>query len=362
MEKVGEFVISSIIICLVFTSSSYYLTQTFGKDERLKSSRYGFVYEAIDHIDNDDSLSVVGIGSSMMNQAFDGQCLSEKSTSEISYYNLGISASRSYTDMMMIPRLASSSVDVVMIEVGVNLLFKVSGEDDPNTQRPEEYLEMRLRTDTMMQSDDDVQDWVDIILPHHKEWLNLNSIERTNQLREYARQGIESRLHHSVSEFTGITSTPHRIPEIGTSEYDRYLRTPTESWINDGIDFMSKEELAEYNRSLESGSAYWPLAEGTANHEALYYEVETLTKAGKKVVIVTFPHYREVYKHLKPGQWDGFNSTLDTLGNYDVDFINYTFDKSWQYYHFRDRNHLDPDGRKEFCKRVAPRIEGLLVV
>ena len=124
---------------------------------------------------------------------------------------------------------------------------------------------------------------------------------------------------------------------------------------------MTKEELNQYNESLKSGSSYRPLANGTANHEALFYEVETLLAAGKQVVIVTLPHYKDVYKHLDEGQWDGFNETLRDLGEYDVSFLNYTFDMSWQYSHFRDHNHLDSDGRKEFCRRVAPEIEQLLV-
>ena len=51
---------------------------------------------------------------------------------------------------------------------------------------------------------------------------------------------------------------------------------------------MTKEELDQYNESLKSGSSYRPFANGTANHEALFYEVETLLAAGKQVVIVTY--------------------------------------------------------------------------
>jgi hypothetical protein len=294
-----------------------------------------------------------------MEQAFDGNCMANNTSNDIAFYNLGMAASRSYTDMMMIPRLASSTVDVVMIEVGVNLLFQMDFEKEQLRENPDHYVEMRLRIGTMMQEEQDKGDWIDIVLPEHREWLDLNTIQRAEDLQDYTRVGIENHLRSSVSNVYDIGLTQNKIPSPDSDEYDDYLRTPRSPTSK--IDFMTKEELDQYNESLESGSSYRPLANGTANHEALFYEVETLLAAGKKVVIVTLPHYKEVYKHLDDGQWDGFNETLQDLGEYDVSFLNYTFDTSWQYYHFGDRNHLDSDGRKEFCKRVAPEIEQLLV-
>jgi hypothetical protein len=361
MEKWSEFFVSICIISLVFTSSSFILTSTIGKEEALTSTRYSFVYEAIDHINDDNTLSVVGIGSSMMEQAFDGNCMTNNSNNNIAFYNLGMPASRSYTDMMMIPRLSASSVDLVMIEVGVNLLFMMDYEKENVREDPDNYVEMRLRIGTMMQEEQDIGGWVNIILPEHKAWLDINSIQRAEDLQYYTQIGLENHLRTSVSNVYDIGLTPKKIPSLGSERYDDYLRTPTGSWANTGIDFMTKEELNQYNESLKSGSSYRPLANGTANHEALFYEVETLLAAGKQVVIVTLPHYKDVYKHLDEGQWDGFNETLRDLGEYDVSFLNYTFDMSWQYSHFRDHNHLDSDGRKEFCRRVAPEIEQLLV-
>ena len=361
MERWSEFIVSVFVICLVFTSSSYLLTNTIGKEESLTSTRYSFVYEAIDYIDEDNKLSVVGIGSSMMEQAFDGNCMANNSNGDIAFYNLGMAASRSYTDMMMIPRLSASSVDLVMIEVGVNLLFKMDYEKENVGEDPDHYVEMRLRIGTLMQEERDKGEWVDIILPEHKEWLDLNPFQRAEDLRYYTQVGLENHLRSYAANLYDVGLTPKKIPSPDSHEYGDYLRTPRDPAVPSQIDYMTKEELNQYNESLKSGSSYRPLANGTANHEALFYEVETLLAAGKQVVIVTLPHYKEVYKYLDEGQWDGFNETLQDLGEYDVSFLNYTFDTSWQYYHFGDRNHLDSDGRKEFCKRVAPEIEQLLV-
>jgi len=360
VEKIGEFIASVCISFLVFTSSSYFFINTIGKEEALTSTRYGFVYEAINHIDDDGSPSVVGIGSSMLEQAFDGNCMSERNTGEITFYNLGMAASRPYTDMMMIPRLASSSVDVVMIEVGVNLLFKMDYEKEKLPEDPDSYVEMRFRIGTMMQEERDIGGWIDIVIPEHKEWLNLDVIERSQSLQEYTRIGLENQLLSYTEKVFDFGINSRNIPSPDSKDFDAYLRSP--KWPGGGIDDMTNEELNDYNKSLENRSNYTPYSNGTANHAALFYEVETLLEAGKKVVIVTMPHYPVVYEHLKPGQWDGFNATLRDLGAYDVEFLNYTFDNSWQYYHFRDRNHLGADGREEFCNRVAPFIEDLLVV
>ena len=269
MEKWSEFIVSVCIICLIFTSSSYILTDTIGKEEALTSTRYGFVYEAIDHIDDDNTLSVVGIGSSMMEQAFDGNCMKNNTGDDIAFYNLGMAASRSYTDMMMIPRLASSTVDVVMIEVGVNLLFQMDFEKEQLRENPDYYVEMRLRIGTMMQEEQDKGDWIDIVLPEHRKWLDLNAIQRAEDLQDYTRVGIENHLRSSVSNVYDIGLTANKIPSPDSDEYDDYLQTPRSSTAPSKIDSMTKEELDQYNESLESGSSYRPLANGTANFNHL---------------------------------------------------------------------------------------------
>ena len=129
-----------------------------------------------------------------------------------------------------------------------------------------------------MQQEQDKGEWIDIILPEHKEWLNLNSIQRSEELRYYTQVGLENHLRTYASNVYDVGLTP-KTPSPDSDEYGDYLRTPRDP--SNGIDYMTKEELDQYNESLKSGSSYRPLANGTANHEALFYEVETLLAAGK---------------------------------------------------------------------------------
>ena len=129
--------VSSLFVCAVVTITiSPMFTQAVVQPLIIESrlvtfGRYAFASEAIDSIAEDKSLSVVGIGSSMMYKAFDGDCMEALSNvEEANFYNLGVPASRPYTDMMQIPRLSNSGVDVVLVEVGANLLFKMS--EGPN--------------------------------------------------------------------------------------------------------------------------------------------------------------------------------------------------------------------------------------
>ena len=139
---------------------------------------------------------------------------------------------------------------------------------------------MRLKIGTMMQQEQDKGEWIDIILPEHKEWLNLNSIQRAEELRYYTQVGLENHLRTYASNVYDVGLTPKKLPSKfwkSTVTISEHRETPAPSQI----DYMTKEELDQYNESLKSGSSYRPLANGTANHEALFYEVETLLAAVK---------------------------------------------------------------------------------
>ncbi len=92
---------SSMFVCFVVaitlsSSISYNIIQPLILESKLVTfGRYSFANEAIETIANDDSPSVVGIGSSMIYKAFDGKCMGELSSVDgAKFYNLGIPASR----------------------------------------------------------------------------------------------------------------------------------------------------------------------------------------------------------------------------------------------------------------------------
>jgi len=356
--------ISSLFVCAVVIISitpafTYAVVQPLIIESRLVTfGRYAFASEAIDSIAEDESPSVVGIGSSMMYKAFDGKCMEELSGVENSkFYNLAIPASRPYTDMMQIPRLSSSGTDVVLVEVGSNLLFQMS-------EGPNEYLEFRFTVQTMIQENADLGAWTEIVLPYHQKWLYLNEYERTVARQEWFVESNEIILERLFDLEDEQDIDFRFLPEPGSNEWLDYLQRP--GWPASVIDneWKRKMSMDEYNETvLMKRSNFEPLEHGTRNHAALEYIISELIEADIEVVLVGMPHHPHKYPYLDPGQWDGYNHTLENLAEtYDVAVVDFTWQEKegWVNEHFSDGNHLDDEGRDEFCERMTPLLDSLL--
>ena len=323
----------------------------------VEQERYAFFYDAMKSIEDDNRVSAIGIGSSMIFNAFDGKCMEEKSNSEIAFYNLGVHASTPYTILPDIDIILQSNVEVVIIELaprGLGIVSKHSKGDD--------YIELRLETTTMFGDGQNEPEWVEIILPEHRKWLNTNDFERTSELQKYTMNGIEHKMQELIvdEEYLDFET---KIPKMNSHDYVDYLKLPDSSLRKHSkIESMSEEELNNFNDSIigKEVPTYYPRASETRNHMALEYMVDSLLVSGKKVVIVTMPHYETIYDALDEGQWDGFNETTAWLSSKGVHMINFTFDRTWKEEYFADQIHLDWDGREYFCERVAPEIDKIL--
>jgi hypothetical protein len=363
-SKDWKSLISSLFVCAVVTiMMSPVITQAVVQPLIIESrlvtfGRYAFASEAIDSIAEDDSLSVVGIGSSMMYKAFDGDCMEALSEVENSkFYNLGVPASRPYTDMMQIPRLSNSGVDVVLVEVGANLLFKMS-------EGPNDYLEFRFTVQTMIQENSDLGPWTEIVLPYHQKWVYANEYERTAARQEWFVESNEILLERLFGLEQEDDIEFRFLPDPETPEWVDYLKRP--GWPASVIenDWKRKMTMEEYNETyLMTRSKFEPLGNGTQNHAALHYIISELIQSDIEVVLVGMPHHPHTYPYLDDGQWDGYNTTLQTLSeSYDVNMMDFTWAEKdgWAHKHFSDKNHLDDDGRLEFCERMTPLLNSLL--
>ena len=349
--------VTSVFVSLLVIFGTTSIFSSHLVDNKLfTNGRYGFVYDALDTISEDDSPSVIAIGSSQMYKAFNGTCLGELSENDSAkFYNLAIPASRSYTDMLMIPRILDSNVDIVMIEVGVNLLFEMKPSNSNS-----DYVEMRLMIDTMLHDNRDLGGWEEIILPYHEDSVNSNEIERIQSRQDYSIDGSELILSELIGSDEYEQLYYRGTPDVGTDEWFEYLQEPY--WPRSYLESLNEEERAEYSSSqMKKSLAYRPLENGTANHAALHYEVSSLSNAGIDVILVGLPHHPEVMSILPEGHWDGYNVTVQSLvENYSVDKVSFTFSNGWDDYHFADRNHLDADGRQEFCERMTPVLNNYL--
>jgi hypothetical protein len=351
---------TSIFVCLIVAITvSSSVSYNFIENKTFNNGRYGITYDSLETIAKDDALSVIAIGSSMMYKAVNGTCLRESSLVEDAmFYNLAITAAKPYNYMLKIPRIINSDIDIVMLEVGVNLFTEykkpVEGE------RGDEYLEMRFTIDTMLQSDADVGKWVDIVLPFHEKWLNLNEFKRNQARQLYTIEGSELILERLVGSEEKDTLHYWKVPEIDTQEWIYYLQEPP--WPVGILDGMTEIERIKYSdNEMSKSKMYHPLPNGTANHAALHYEISELTNAGIKVILVGLPHHPEIFQYLDAGQWDGYNQTIQELTlEYGVDYVDFTFSEGWKEEHFSDRNHLDKEGRIEFCQRMTPILNAAL--
>jgi hypothetical protein len=323
----------------------------------LTGTRYTITQDALDTISEDNMISVIGTGSSQMFKALDGGCVSEKIGNNAMVYNLAQPSSRAYTDMLHIPKIVNSNPEIILIEISPNLLGNTS-------KSSEEYVELRFKLDTMNQDSSDLGGWVDLIDPKHRDWVALNEYERMKFKQEYFPSAIEERLNRLfIDESRAKDAWSYGwIPNPTSDDWEEYLQTPIfppDIW---GFDGKNPEEREMYNATLmmKTGN-YNPSYRGSQAHAALDYEISTLLENEIHVIIVSPPHHPSALAYVKDGQWDGLNETLAKYAHWPgVTIFDQTWETGWEDEHFYDRNHLDDEGRVEFCNRLAPAIEQVL--
>ncbi|MDB2333619.1 hypothetical protein N9V30_01545 [Candidatus Poseidoniales archaeon] len=323
----------------------------------LTGTRYTITKDALITIAEDDSQSVIGMGSSQMFKALDGNCISNELTNNVSVYNIAQPSSRPYTDMLHIPRIVDADPDIVLIEVAPNILINTS-------KSSEEYVELRFKLDTMNQDSTDIGGWVDIIDPDHMEWLALNNLERMKFKQDYFLAATEERLTRLLLDESSARDVDAYgyIPDSDSELWVDYLKTPTFPADRYGFDGKSPEQREEYNNTqMEKTANYKPAFSDSQSHAALDYEISTLLKNEINVILVGPPHHPLALSHVPQNKWGGMNHTLQKYSNWPgVTIVDFTWSDGWIDDHFYDRNHLDDEGRQEFCERLAPYIDSAL--
>jgi len=327
----------------------------------LHDTRYTITQDALDTISKDKMISVIGTGSSQVFKALDGGCVSDNLENDALVYNIAQPSSRAYTDMLHIPRIVNSDPEVVLIEIAPNFLGNIS----KSSERYLEYVELRFKLDTMNQDASDLGGWVDLIDPEHRDWIALNEFERMSFKQEYFPSALEERLTRILlNESTAFEEGKDYgwIPNPSSEDWAEYLQTPLFPADRYGFDGKNSEEREIYNATLMMKTGkYNPSYRGSQAHAALDYEISTLLENDIRVIIVSPPHHPSALAYVEDGQWDGLNETLARYAKWSgVTIFDQTWESGWEDDHFYDRNHLDDEGRIEFCKRIAPVIDQVL--
>ena len=216
------------VITLFFLSNA---GQYIAEDELLNGSlitngRYAITYDGYNDITNDNSESVVSIGSSIMQYAMDGKCMTENSKIENSkFYNFAMMGSNPYVEMVQIPTLIESAPVAVMIEIGPNSLW---GWDNQN-HGLSDYYEMRFTLSSMQMNHDLNSEWYEILEQQEKNYFPNTSIQRYLQWSAYTRDAIDVKIETWVNDLNE-TEGYFTVPTKNSKEWDNYLQLPKFKW------------------------------------------------------------------------------------------------------------------------------------
>ena len=328
----------------------------------ISNGRFAMTYDGYNTIAEDDVVTVVGIGSSVLMAAMDGKCMEERTEiTNARFYNFAMSGAYPYSEMIQVPALIEAKPDVVLIEIGPNSLW---GWTDVLWPGAIEYNEFRFKLISMTMSARHMGDWYYILENNDRQFIDEGTTEKIYAWSEYTNEALEEYLRREVDEVTNmLNSTSYSyVPEIGTNEWDSYLSQP--NWRESKFEEKSQEEIRGYldevMASKSKQGVYNPKSSGTQNHMALEYTIHELLNASIEVVLIGIPHHPWVNSYLEVGQLDGMNDTYQRYSELDhVTPIQMYWDV-WPTEAFSDRNHLDNDGREIFCERVTPAIDSLL--
>ncbi len=355
----------AFLTAILLTSSIQVVVKPLLYDASLISSgRFAFIYDGYDTVSEDEAVSVVGIGSSIMLSAMDGTCMEQESQIQSSqFYNFAMSGGKPYSEMIQIPALIDANPEVVMIEVGPNSLY---GWNENNVHPSiADYHEFRFQLMSMGMSERYVGEWYDVLDQNDKAFFETSLIGKKEAWSEYSREAIEEYLRREIDGITSANLNDNGyafVPYLNSDEWDDYLSTPNyhiSRYEGKSLEYI-REDLDKRMPSKATQGVYNPLANGTQNHRALDYMVHELLNASIDVVLVGIPHHPWVNDYLEPNQLDGMNETYSMYTHLDGVTPLQMYWEEWPSDAFDNRNHIDGDGREIFCKRVTPIIDAII--
>ena len=363
--------ISLLIMFIVFimlsASFSSLIVKPLMKDGSiLNHGRFMITFDALETIQLDDVPSVVAIGSSITRASIDGNCIENLSSiDDLEVYNLGLSGAIPYTELMQLTALVDSNPDIVFLETGVNSFWDLDTQEKEFGSDTPEYIEFRMKLNSIQMNNNHFGDWVDIIREEDKQFLLRDVFTRNNEYSKYSNEAIEEIFSRVLlNETMALESTSwKRAPQITDESWSNYLSTPNYRvglWENNSVYKNPEEWFSNHAGHFRYGE-YNPQHNGTLLHTVLHHIVEELIRNEITVVLIAAPRNPMIFDYLEPGQTDGLNSSLVNLTiSGDVLVKNMFWDK-WNAYEFLDRNHLNHDGREKMCEILAPMIDSILI-
>jgi len=351
----------SIFITMLFMSTQ--IIQPLLYDASLiRTGRYAMSSDAWDTIAEDEALSIVGIGSSMMQYSLNGTCIEEEMEIENSYvYNLAIPGGMPYMEMVQTETAINAAPDLILLEVAPGGLWDI---DQHSTDGMMDYFQLRLTISSLL-FNSDKGEWIDILRPSESKYFDIGFEGAFNSERAYSIVASEEFLNRVImNESSAPTErSAAYVPSPGSDLWHDYLRTP--KWLYSKLELMDPDSRSDWENNTLTNTVKKgvnnPLTNGTLNHLALDYMVSRFTESGIKVILVAPPLHPLLLEQLEHEQFAGHNNTLNSLSErYDVLVMNLIWDEYWVDDDFYNQNHLDRHGRETFCQYSSPIIKEYL--
>ena len=365
-EKInfGDMILSILVALIIGMLLSHNLTFSLTEsaisngsimqDSRLSGITTDSLKIISDHVED----PIIAIGSSMTLKALDGKCVTENLASQSVMHNLAHVNSMPWNDMIHIPRIVELSPTLVLIEIGPNIMTNLTSE------KALEYSELRYKTDTAKQENLDFGGWYDLLDPRLKASVATNDFTRMEFRQEYVVDSIEEKLNLLIYNESKARKewTYGWVPQPGNSkDWLNYLQTPPFPSDRNGFDGMETDEREEYNLTkMKLGANYNPQIT-SYGQRILEYEINTLVNNGIEVLLVVLPQHPDSLTFVPNGKWDELNQSINNFAESESVFVfDQLWESGWSDQHFFDRNHLDDEGRFEFCNRLAPVINDVI--
>tara|TARA_A100001037_G_C15059439_1_gene594024 strand:- start:2 stop:763 length:762 start_codon:yes stop_codon:yes gene_type:complete len=247
---------------------------------------------------------------------------------------------------------------LVMIEIGPNILSNLTSE------KALEYSQLRYKTDSVNQDRSDLGDWYELVDPRLTKYIATNDFMRMEFRQEYVTDSIEEQLIRLVLNESDARKewTYGWVPAPGmVDDWLSYLQTPPFPSDRNGFDGMDELERQEYNETKMDDSANYRPSLDSYGQRILEYEINALIEENIPVLLVTLPQHPDSLDVLPHNAWNELNKSIEEFVDYDgVYSFNQLWEEGWNDEHFFDRNHLDDEGRIEYCHRLAPVIDQVL--
>ena len=371
IDQKNWWVASIISLILVLTSSSILIEEIIIKPKLHDGSivelgRYTFVYDALDHIDEQDTSSVIGIGSSKMREAFNGEEIKKNSaTRSVDFYNLGLAADLPYFRSIQIEPILDTKPELLIIEIGPNSFSQLK-----SPLRTQDFDRMNaLLYNRPFNSGDIYQNILD---PNDVSELNLNWNERLTSRTDASFEAIELSMEELVGEYEGWNCDNEMgnvrcVPPPESSHFHTYLQYPPQF-----------SNAIEYYRSLDDGSLeefygsrldnyistpnHQPEGFYNKNHLALDFMINLSIEKGTDVLLLGLPYNPILKERLAPNAWEYYNQSIETYSlREDIEVLDLMWDpllSSEDY--FNDYTHFSRNGESQLTRIISPVIDEIL--